>query len=343
MYLVKSPGNNDLEDYYQTYSPIVKQKLIDTLSGAIVFPPYSLQNNRTYTCVVQPGSQVANLLTKYTVEEDLRRLLIGDFLTLLDIVAEFSSVEPKFMSKLSATKHGKVLPNSTKNVEDINYIFSEIFVKGIYEYDACFNKAEFAIKKNIEVCPYCGIIATKHYNVKKGKEEYYAIEHYLPKSKFPFLALSYFNMVVACEHCNKIGNCKGDKSPLAADNRTQLLMHPYSFRDEALNFNLKYNGRGIFARENFEISIDYHGNQNIKEGYTEVIPIEQKYKGLDGDALKIWTRMSSINQNLATKGIGNLSPLTVLGYDITAENSRTQEKFKFETEIYNQLLDLLNA
>lgn len=55
------------------------------------------------------------------------------------------------------------------------------------------------------ICPYCNQINiesdSSKYEIKKRHRS--ALDHFFPKSKFPFLALSIYNLVPACDECNR--------------------------------------------------------------------------------------------------------------------------------------------
>lgn len=60
----------------------------------------------------------------------------------------------------------------------------------------------FKIENNINVCPYCDIDTTTN----KGNNQ---VEHFWPKSKYPFLAMNAYNLVSSCVSCNMPNEGKG--------------------------------------------------------------------------------------------------------------------------------------
>ncbi|EHU9443823.1 hypothetical protein ACA689_001814 [Vibrio vulnificus] len=56
----------------------------------------------------------------------------------------------------------------------------------------------------IEVCPYCNINVIKQDGKKDKLRRKYrpSLDHYLPKSRYPFLALSIYNFIPSCHECN---------------------------------------------------------------------------------------------------------------------------------------------
>jgi hypothetical protein len=74
---------------------------------------------------------------------------------------------------------------------------------------------------DIKVCPYCNRIYT--FTVQKEKDKVSvrpSLDHYMPKSKFPFFAISFYNLIPSCTICNS--SIKGDKYL-----STSEYLHPY--------------------------------------------------------------------------------------------------------------------
>ena len=65
----------------------------------------------------------------------------------------------------------------------------------------------------LTVCPYCN----RHYiyTVEKGRKVGAQFDHFFSKSKYPYLALSFYNLIPCCPSCNK---AKGDQD---------ILVNPY--------------------------------------------------------------------------------------------------------------------
>ena len=63
------------------------------------------------------------------------------------------------------------------------------------------------------ICPYCGQSPVR------------TIDHYLPRSKLKFLAVSPFNLIPCCRDCNS------EKKEFIALNDSDSLIHPYFDRD----------------------------------------------------------------------------------------------------------------
>ena len=93
----------------------------------------------------------------------------------------------------------------TLKIINVNFFYEKFFVdpkiwNGINSTHKDFSRIKFHInfceENNLSVCPYCDI-DTLH-NI--GNRE---IEHFLPKSEYPFLAMHPNNLISSCDSCNK--------------------------------------------------------------------------------------------------------------------------------------------
>ena len=124
--------------------------------------------------------------------------------------------------------------------------FGLLLSSGIFNYKE-FRGSEFCkelflkIGFNSTTCPYCNdnklnIIELKRNSSLKTKlKAYLDLDHFYAKSKYPFFALSFFNLIPTCHDCNSI-----DKSDKLFTIETHI--HPYceSF-DDVYKFKISLN------------------------------------------------------------------------------------------------------
>lgn len=82
---------------------------------------------------------------------------------------------------------------------------------GAYEYLQYHNEI-------LKYCPYCNadtVYAFKKGNTKKPVKVVSALDHFYPKSKYPFLALSLYNLIPVCSRCNSQMKGSADMSDVA--------------------------------------------------------------------------------------------------------------------------------
>jgi len=105
-----------------------------------------------------------------------------------------------------------------------------------------------ADKLGIKVCPYCNRQYVFTVNNAGTRPEF---DHFLPKSKYPLLALSFYNLIPCCHICNHI---KGNIRFTLEEN-----LYPYtdSFHDKAEFVIEKYTS-DIFHDRNSDFEIKLH-------------------------------------------------------------------------------------
>lgn len=83
-------------------------------------------------------------------------------------------------------------------------------------------------------CPYCNAMLTVNVKTIKGKAKArYQLDHFFPKSRYPYLSISIFNLISSCSNCNL---SKTNKDIVFGDN-----FHPLSENDpvDVFKFTLK--------------------------------------------------------------------------------------------------------
>lgn len=135
-----------------------------------------------------------------------------------------------------------------------------------------------------KTCPYCNAVYLFHLRErgeKTGKKvtEYYAnqLDHYYPKSKYPYLALSIFNLIPSCPTCNHI---KGSK---------EEHLYPYGEKmGENAKFELTSKCLGEVTGIKFDNLEEYKEMENKLGSEVKLIPnfqeelerrVELKIKG----------------------------------------------------------------
>ncbi len=117
----------------------------------------------------------------------------------------------------------KIIKNSSinKRYNEICNIRQSLEI--IFDYEKCFgkkgttingkikwNRHELLSMMGISVCPYCNRQYINNYFDKENKHKSTAdLDHFYPKSKYPFLALSLYNFIPSCQICNS--RFKGDE------------------------------------------------------------------------------------------------------------------------------------
>lgn len=88
------------------------------------------------------------------------------------------------------------------------YFMDRENLKKIFDYEKLIGRTlirnEILTKININICPYCGRQFITSYSKENILKSTAALDHFYPKSKYPFFALSLFNFIPACNTCNSL-------------------------------------------------------------------------------------------------------------------------------------------
>jgi len=235
-------------------------------------------------------------------------------------------------------------------IDDFNTIFHEIFVKQGYEgkdsvtYVPIFDKTKHVKGLRLRICPYCG--RSYIYAVEKGGRVVKPqIDHFLPKSTYPYLALSYFNMIPVCQTCNMIG-CKGEYDPMKMKGeRPFKLIYPYEYREDDVRFDIETRSSDYFDDNSFEVKMRW--NPDLKKGMTEKMKLDEFYKyhnrevgdicrqirTLESKA-KIYYKWFGVPENMFTP-----SARLLFGFHFCEKNARKELLYKLKKETYEQLIN----
>lgn len=110
--------------------------------------------------------------------------------------------------------------------------------KKLFDYDRFSTKGSnrwnvysLCMESKYRLCPYCQqSLAVTIYRDRKSKALRPTLDHFYPKHKFPYLALSLYNLVPSCYSCNS--SLKG-----ASDFYAKPHLHPYE-DDEVICYDL---------------------------------------------------------------------------------------------------------
>lgn len=129
----------------------------------------------------------------------------------------------------------------------------------------------YHLAKNIGVrtCVYCNRVYTVTHNTKVGgKLMRPQFDHWFPKSKYPLLAISFYNLIPSCTHCNS--SVKGDK-----EMDLKKSIHPYMKNESGDDFAFTYHFKK--STREFEIQIQQIGLGAKHKETLEFLKINEMY------------------------------------------------------------------
>jgi hypothetical protein len=172
----------------------------------------------------------------------------------------------------------------------------------IFNYTAFLKKTEawgayrFATHMAARICPYCNINYTSIIKIKGEDKSRPELDHFLPKSVYPFFAVSYFNLIPVCHSCNhakrdiNVVNRKAERFEythlhpyLAEDDQTQRRIFKIAQPTEHVTAML--NGKSELKSKDIVLTDSAKGNSKLKnslETYHLTGPVDNNSKGVEG-------------------------------------------------------------
>lgn len=159
-------------------------------------------------------------------------------------------------------------------VRDVAYA---IFVTNGYE--KLKHKAEFYAALDVKVCPYCNRILIDPIDEGAGKKTVVGeLDHFYCKSKYPYFAVSLYNLVPSCGICNGKSR-KGEKDLFGT-----VFENPYLLPDNnGMVFGFKPTGKSAISYEDsykrYHIKYTFAPNANLKYNF-DILKLKRIYSGI---------------------------------------------------------------
>jgi uncharacterized protein (TIGR02646 family) len=248
-------------NYAVTYSEKLLPIIQSYLDGATITVSVKVKKNVINVTVgVVKNTPTHKLLTKLSNSDFLKEYLLWDIkkqYRYIQKLAKLKSYPTEFVfKKLNAEVYNKEkIASKAQPIDHFNTIFNDIFVDQIYDKISTpptFDKMGFIRRTKIRVCPYCGLTIIE----PSDNRTKHQIDHFFPKGKYPFLALSYYNLIPSCDKCNESPN-KGQRDPIEQKTKGNSIQHPYLFDDSIVRFNLKLTGAEVINDNNYKVIVGY--------------------------------------------------------------------------------------
>lgn len=191
----------------------------------------------------------------------LNYLLIGDELE------KIISLQPENFQNIISLFNINY-PNFSIEGSDDNIILYNIFVSSIYNKKEIFSKYDFIKNISIDSCTYCN--RNYIYYLDRSSQVKPEIDHFFPKSTYPYLGISYYNLIPSCQTCNGL-SLKGNKDPFTED-----LVNPYLIDTKDFSFSYRLNSSAVVSGllDKESVIVDIKGIQ----GHLDVFKLEKFYQ-----------------------------------------------------------------
>lgn len=233
--------------------------------------------------------------------------------------------------------HKKYLTNIDRNQRDV---IKSFFKDNLYpnQFQTKYSK-EFLDLIGIDTCFYCNRNYTINHTKKHARAE---LDHWFPKTQFPLLALSFYNLIPSCHSCNHI---KGNPT-IDWDNALNEYVHPYINEEfEGFNFDffykkkldkLKVETRCFKKSIKTNKTLEFNKIKDIYDAHSEkelrdLVNLRYKYSN---NYIKILTEDTFKNLKISKEEIYRM----VFGIEIEENNYHKRPFSKFKKDIIEELL-----
>jgi len=140
--------------------------------------------------------------------------------------------------------------NQPANFEDDKVILIDVYEK----FRNSVSSKHYINKINLKVCPYCNRNYIFNFKKNKKDEATAQLDHFIDKSKYPYLSLSLYNLVPSCSVCNQ------RKS--GQDILKTSILNPF---EDNIHNHISFNSSQILSRDELENkSLDFFSEERTK-------------------------------------------------------------------------------
>lgn len=362
---------------------IISHKILDEyylkVSHNVIYYADNFLNSKKYMSkdfeVKASKQSTIDYLTKLRDDDSyLKTLILGKIPDLRNII----SLMPKevFEKSREYKEEKKKEKKDRAPIDDLNLILYYIFVKGCYENDIkqnaykgndrilfssgdCIDKKKHVDNFNLRTCPYCNrnyIFSVKIKRRKKNLQIFDTtlkpqIDHFFPKSIFPFLGASFFNLIPTCGFCNGL-DVKGEIPPIkdfSDPEGSEIIMNPYEYSDDKIKFKYKLNDVNLLRIKESDVELKILGEQRYIDGYQYVFGLNTLLNGHKDLIIDLIFRYAikypRSFQESVEKALGGISindrllNRTFWGFETSKENYHQRSLSKFMNDIYIAIKD----
>ncbi|WP_321296316.1 hypothetical protein [Marinifilum fragile] len=164
---------------------------------------------------------------------------------------------------------------NTEDAQDHNLGFIKTKYKSFTgREEHLYRPSDLVENLGIKVCPYCNrtfILSTKKNNGKIKRTD--QLDHFFPKSRYPYLALCFYNLIPSCSACNHIKD------------EQEIGLSPYEIEkaDDVLKFEWKPKDASFsYPKGNIVITPKPNPKTNGQmQSNIEVLGLDQLYQNHD--------------------------------------------------------------
>lgn len=190
-----------------------------------------------------------------------------DFIIQKELFLDYENKEIDKIIKIMKKKNKKSKSILEIRFEKLNiseeYLPNQLFCyKKLQTGNKDWNRHKLLSLIGIEICPYCQRNYITSYEENNDEKTTADLDHFYPKSLYPFLALSLYNFIPSCQICNS--RFKGNK-----DTRDSVYLYEEGFDELGVKFKTSKEVISEILGErysDFYVKIDYENLKNKEDG-----------------------------------------------------------------------------
>ncbi len=216
---------------------------------------------------------------------------------------EILTLHPKDFDAYKGT-HFNMLSDKQLTTKSGNICFYDAIVKAMrYEEVRKTEIVKYIEKLGIKTCVYCNTqyaSTIRHYNQFIAG---YEIDHYKPKSKYPFLCISFFNMQPSCASCNRWKSDEESKFNLYTDEIGNLNPFLFSLNESSI---IKY----MLVQSNDVLKITVSSQEpGLVSNHNERFHVEALYQSFKDEAEELLWKYKTRNDTYIDQLIDSFTRL----------------------------------
>ncbi len=194
-----------------------------------------------------------------TYKDCCRKLILANYSQLETVVKYLNNNKLNYMTKIYEVNNG------TFEMNKGNYVRTDYYQKIFKYYESIFANSKESPKMSIQltrslnltVCPYCN---RDYINSRGDNKSGAELDHFFPRSKYPFFSISLYNLIPVCGNCNRI---KSDSSKMASPFDNSILWSndvkfEYCYKSNEIEISSKHkNITDLILKEAYQIHCDY--------------------------------------------------------------------------------------
>jgi len=287
------------EQHFQVVKPLIQNRVKNILSSGI----------KRKKAKITLSINLKNYLKSLLDDVELKALVTATPEKLHGIISSINNTNLDFF----------------KTKSNSNFVLRNLFINSCYDKEE-FCKLSFIKRINLDTCPYCN--RNYIYYLSKENKIKPQIDHFYPKSIYPILGVSFYNLIPSCQTCNGFG-AKEEKDPIKED-----LVNPYLLLTSDFEFTYKIKSinfiNPLLDKSSVEVKFKYS-----KPGHIDVFKLDKLYEQHSDHVIELIIK-SQIEYSKQYRDY--LKSYTKLNYSYTEIDRMILGNYANETEIHKRPL-----